>query len=259
MILLATMSVLAAAPVIFVTVDGVSRSDAADPHVFARLKKVVGSQVLETEAATPALLSLPAYQSIFEGRLTDCADNGCRAVSQPTWVDTVAGFVGTPQKNIGVFASWEKFSRAVSTDVSGIYSVIGPQAADGASAEWGGARLDAFTWADAMNFLKNHHPRLLVISLNDADEWAHLGNRERYLETLAQYDRWLSDLASREKAATLIITTDHGRGPGSQWTEHGAEYPTAKLIWWLHRGLPPKTALPSHLQLRPIIERLFKN
>ena len=209
MILLSTLSVLAASPVIFITVDGVSRADVADDQVFPLLKKVAGKQLRESETATPALLSLPAYQSIFMGRLTDCAHNGCSAVTEPTWVDTVASIVGKPHQNIGVFASWEKLDRAVSNEVSAFHSVIGPQAGDRHIAEWEGARLDALTWADAMKFLKTERPRLLVISLNDADEWAHLGNRPRYLETLQRYDQ---EPCGQSTAANTRMQNQSGGG-----------------------------------------------
>ncbi|MBL9039528.1 MAG: hypothetical protein JNG84_13495 [Archangium sp.] len=74
---------------------------------------------------------------------------------------------------------------------------------------------------------------------------------------LRRYDTWLDELLTREKNAVVIITTDHGRGEGQEWTSHGPRFAAAKSIWLWSRGLPKGVTLHNHLTLRPTIEALF--
>jgi len=41
---------------------------------------------------------------------------------------------------------------------------------------------------------------------------------------------------------TLLVTTDHGRGAGHDWTDHGREVPAAERIWVAMLGPKPVSA-----------------
>jgi len=137
-------------------------------------------------------------------------------------------------------------------------------------AEWKGARLDRFTFAHALRYLKKSKPRFLYISLNDSDEWAHLNDYEKYLGSLKYYDRMLEKLIrvidSMKGETTLIVTTDHGRGRGDDFRKHGLTRAAAP-IWLYARGPRVRTGANiervenrsffSHLDIRPTIEALF--
>ena len=121
----------------------------------------------------------------------------------------------------------------------------------------------------ALRYLKTTQPRFLFISLNDADEWGHQGNYSEYIKTLAQYDDWISELSTTletmgdyGKETTLIVTTDHGRGDGSNWTNHGTSAPESKYIW-LYAGGPKLKNIPTpkttyaHNDIRPTIQAIL--
>lgn len=257
MIVLSLLPLLAAAPVIFVTLDGVRREDFVDTTTFQRLHAEPGRVVTHFAVATPTLISLPAYQSIFEGQLTACRSNNCARVSNETVLELIARKAKLKPEQVAVFASWKPIELAVARDPSAIYIDAGSKADDGPAPPWERARYDHATWIRAMQYWAEKRPRFLYISLNDADEWAHLGQREKYLAALKRYDAWLGNLLATEKEAVVIVTTDHGRGEGENWTEHGSRHPNAKAIWLWERGLPADIAIRTHLDLRPAFEKLF--
>lgn len=81
-------------------------------------------------------------------------------------------------------------------------------------------------------------PKVLFIGYGETDEYAHSGRYDLYLRSAQQVDRYLSQLWSRFQAdprtrnkVTLLISTDHGRGWGVEWTDHGEEVNGAEYIW----------------------------
>jgi phosphopentomutase len=124
--------------------------------------------------------------------------------------------------------------------------------------------------AHALNYLKKNKPRFLFISLNDSDEWAHRNEYDRYLQTLRQHDAWVRELVTTldgmgeyGKGATLLVTTDHGRGDGGAWTDHGSNVNGAEYIWLYGRNQNTRklgksgNSGYSHADIRPTIEALL--
>jgi hypothetical protein len=98
--------------------------------------------------------------------------------------------------------------------------------------------LDVFTHYEAMEYLKEHKPRVMFIGYGETDEWAHAGKYYSYLNAAHQVDKWLSDLwgyiqsdPNYKDQTALVITTDHGRGLGDEWTTHGAKVKGASEMW----------------------------
>ena len=89
----------------------------------------------------------------------------------------------------------------------------------------------------AMKHLAARAPRVLFIGYGETDTWAHSGNRARYLAALRDADRFLSEIwraaqaDSSRQNTTLIVTTDHGRGRGRQWSSHGRRVRGANETW----------------------------
>jgi hypothetical protein len=100
-------------------------------------------------------------------------------------------------------------------------------------------------------------PKVLWIALDDSDEWAHRGDRPRYLEILNTYDLWLVALmeqVARDDQAkgtqtSVIVTTDHGRALGASWTDHEMADGESKVIWMLERA--PGGAVGDPLRVEP--------
>jgi hypothetical protein len=103
---------------------------------------------------------------------------------------------------------------------------------------WRGNVYDMITFQAAKEYLVKHQPRVLYIGLGETDEWAHARRYDLYLEAANHSDRYLRELWEllqslpqyKEKTA-LVVTTDHGRGLGSDWTNHSAQTAGAEYIW----------------------------
>jgi len=103
---------------------------------------------------------------------------------------------------------------------------------------WGTVRFDAVTMQGALHHLRTRQPRVLYVMLGDTDEWAHERRYDLYLDAAQRGDRFLRTLWETVQAmpgyrdrTALIVATDHGRGSGEDWTDHGREVPAAERVW----------------------------
>ncbi|MBL8955555.1 MAG: alkaline phosphatase family protein [Myxococcaceae bacterium] len=269
---------LSAAPqnVVLVTWDGVRWQDvfrrgpeAALPRFWARHAAhatVFGDPAssVRFEVANVQLVSLPGYQELMTGSPVDCPGNGCGRVKRETIIDALdAHGLGD---RCAVLGSWWQIADAASM-YERTFVDAGRKPGEPA-APWGAARRDRETWAKAMSALQGQ-PRFLWVALNDSDEWAHLGRRDELESTLRQYDIWLDELLETLRAmpgygenTTVIVSTDHGRGDGAAWVDHGRESPEARRIFAFAIGPGTGEKLEidetfTHRDVRPTIEALL--
>ena len=103
-------------------------------------------------------------------------------------------------------------------------------------------------WANARRVLAEQHPRLLVISLLDPDEAGHLNQWDAYRAAIQHDDEIIWDLWQQLQAdglyaghTTLMVTSDHGRGCGAAWPNHGSGDECNRHILFLAVGpeIPP--------------------
>ena len=253
--------------------------------------QLLGDRITSSvNVANPMNLSLPGYQSIFAGLPTKCYTNFCRTIRRETFPEQLQKKHNFTQDQMAAFASWSQIRRAYSRRGSKLYLNAGLEPAgfddpvhiaiDEAQARdvppWNRPRLwksryDRYTLAHAMQYLKTKHPRFLYLSLLDADEYAHSGDYKSYVGALKNYDQWIREIvdfldASGEygKDTLLIVTTDHGRGDGLDWTEHGFFYPESNKIWMYLRGRGiPAGAIPipgmqiTHNSIKMLVESTF--
>lgn len=233
-------------------------------------KSLIAGKSGEMEVANSYLVSLPAYQSIMAGSLQPCKSNACGRIGVSTLQERLVSEFRN-SKDVATFASWESIALAVEKIPGATFVKAGRQDEQEATPPWKHARYDKNTIADAMNYLLTERPRFLYVSLNDADEWGHRNNYPMYVETLRFYDHWLVELSQTleslenyGKNTTVFVTTDHGRGEGVKWKDHGRSTPSAKKIWFFAFGsaVPQGLVLPpgkkySHLDIRPAIEKLL--
>jgi hypothetical protein len=101
-------------------------------------------------------------------------------------------------------------------------------------------RLDVVTYISAREYLKEHKPKVLYISFDETDEFAHQGNYNYYLAAAHAEDAMLEDIWKTVQSmpeynnkTTLIVTCDHGRGDKikDQWRDHGQKVDDAGHIW----------------------------
>jgi len=101
-------------------------------------------------------------------------------------------------------------------------------------------RMDMITYYLAKEYLRQFQPRVLYISFDETDDYAHQGKYDNYLLSAHLSDKWLEDLWNFVQSipkykgkTTFLITTDHGRGDKEkkQWTSHGDNIVGASEIW----------------------------
>jgi hypothetical protein len=247
--------------------------------------------------------SLPGYQAIMAGNPQPCGSNLCGRISVETMQERILKDLELEPDQVAAIASWEKIANAVEHVEGTIFVNAGnrpllPDGRDPLSADdqaineqslkdpppWHDARRDKYTFAHAINYLKAKRPRFLFISLNDSDEWGHRGKYDQYLATLRQHDAWIHELVTTldsmgeyGRRTTLIVTTDHGRGEGNDWSEHGSGYADSGNVWIYGRSpftekrvtvntrklasvgaaAPAASVSYSHLDIRPTIEATF--
>lgn len=236
---------------VLVTIDGVRAEDifAADartrlPNLYRLIDHGValGSPSALMRASGPRYVSLPGYREILTGRRgADCSDNDCPALHEPTLLDELRLRGGLDGGEIVTIASWEIIERAASAAPSAITlstgrhggasrsrlaedSVLRQRLDEGARARpfpgHGDYRPDAFTTALALALVAARQPRVLWLALGDTDEWAHRGDRARYLDALAAADLAIGALAAAAPPDTIfIVTGDHGRS--ANFRDHG--------------------------------------
>ena len=157
------------------------------------------------------------------------------------------------QGKVAAFGSWDVFPYIINEKRSGIPVNAGFELAAGPLSEkenflnelqpqipspWSSVRLDAFTHHYALEHLKNKKPRLLYIAYGETDDYAHDGKYDAYIKSAQQTDKfieeiwnWIQQEPSYKNKTTLILTTDHGRGVGKQWTSHNSEIAGSDEIW----------------------------
>jgi 4-amino-4-deoxy-L-arabinose transferase-like glycosyltransferase len=246
---------------------------------------VLGDGPQITTIANGVVMSLPAYQSILSGQAQWCFSNECGGVTDQTISDRLVFQEGMAPEKVATVASWSLIGSAATSSAGSGFVSAGSDPVPGGEADpviaeinrqqaserppWANARYDKFTHRLALHWLKKHQPRFMHISLNDTDEYGHRGEFEKYVGALRANDHRLRELVdilaeSGEygKNTCIVMTTDHGRGIGSQWTRHSNGQPLAARIW-MYFGCPfsstpprlfPDTDLVTHLDIRPTIE-----
>ncbi len=212
--------------------------------------------------------SLPAYQSMMAGFVQPgCLTNDCGRIQVETLQERLVRELGFAPKEVASIASWETMPLAIEhvqgatfTNASVFPLVDGETDEELAKLNhdqqvdippWTYTRYDKYTMAHALRYLKKHSPRFLYISLNDTDDLGHLGEYEKYVNVMRDYDVWLKEMISTldqmgeyGKSTTIIMTTDHGRGDGDSWKHHAASIEPSKYIWLY--GQSPYTRSHPH-------------
>lgn len=103
---------------------------------------------------------------------------------------------------------------------------------------WESMPYDAFAFHTAREVLTARRPRVLWVTFGETDEWAHAGDYARYLDAARRTDAFVARLwdelqahAQYRDRTTLLVSTDHGRGDGPRWTDHGKDIEGAEQIW----------------------------
>lgn len=236
------------------------RREALMPFLWGTIAKegqLYGNRNKKSEAVLTNGLkfSYPGYSEFLCGFVDGKIDSNDKKpnpnVTVLEWISKRPGF----EKSVAVFGTWDVLPYIVNRERAGITLVAGSEPIPGVDlterqetindlmrdmdeVPWPGNSLDVFMYHAALEHLKLHKPRVLYLQLGETDEWAHEGKYGRYLRSVRRGDRILKTLWEAAQAlpeyrgkVSLVVTTDHGRGDGAKWTDHGKSTAGAENIW----------------------------
>lgn len=231
-------------------------------NVIAEEGQLYGNRELgsSVDVTNGMVFSYPGYNEILVGYPDD--EHIRSNAKQPNRNETVLEFINQQdgfRGRVAAFGSWDVFPFIINEQRSGIPVNAGFEPAEGSSlserevflnelqrqipSPWGSVRLDAFTHHYAREYLEKERPRVVYIAYGETDDFAHDGEYDSYLEAAHRTDAFIGDLWEWAQSTdgyrgttTLLITTDHGRGLGSQWTSHGSDVDRAREIWLAAMG-----------------------
>lgn len=205
--------------------------------------------------------SYPGYNELLTGASDDRIDSNAKKpnpnVNVLEWLnakpkyrgkvaavgswDVLPDILNVERSKLFVNAGWEKMAAPVGAGGGKLSErqMALNEVQEESYRQWEDSRFDSFTWFQALYYLEQNKPRVLYISLDDTDEWAHAGRYDNYIEAINRFDSWLATLMQtlqqipqyKDKTA-IVITTDHGRGDApTAWKNHGASVAGAENIW----------------------------
>ncbi|MFO1094527.1 MAG: alkaline phosphatase family protein [Planctomycetaceae bacterium] len=196
--------------------------------------------------------SYPGYNEILTGHPDPRVDSNDKKpnpnINVLEWLNTLDAFHG----RVAAFTSWDVFPFIINEERSGVpVNAAWEPLTDGKDAEllnrigaemplvFPGVRLDYFTFRGAEEYIKAHQPRVMYVSFDETDDWAHARRYDTYLEAAQRNDNYVRQLWELVQSlpeyagkTSLVMTTDHGRGETKEnWTSHGDEHPGSDLMW----------------------------
>jgi hypothetical protein len=224
--------------------------------------------------------SYPGYSEILCGFADDERIHSNDKFDNPN--TTVLEFINNDKSftgHVAAFTSWDVFPYIINAGRSkvpvnsGIVEAKGPGITD--KEKWtnelmhqvpnplGEVRLDAFTFSYAFEYMKKSKPRVMFISFDETDDFAHGGKYDLYLNAARYTDgfirslwEWCQSDPQYKGTTTFIITSDHGRGMVNKddWRNHGIKVENADQIWMAFIG--PDTPASGEMKNSP---QLYQN
>jgi hypothetical protein len=204
------------------------------------------------------MFSYPGYNEILTGRADDeNIDSNDKIYNKNITLLELANTTEAYKGKVAGFGSWDVFPFIINDKRSGVPVNAGYMDAVGDLSEkeqflneiqrqapviWESVRLDVFTHHYAKEYMKKNHPKVVYISYGETDDFAHDGHFDFYMKSLHNTDALIADLWNYVQTDSFykdntyfIITTDHGRGEGteegSKWTSHGTNVAGAEQTW----------------------------
>ncbi len=202
--------------------------------------------------------SYPGYNELFSGAPDKRIDSNDKIPNPNRTV--LEGLAATARfrGKIEVFGSWDVFPFIFNIGRSRLpvngdglpfphpttaAAKIANEMTESLPSLWEGARLDAITMTAALTAFRSRRPKVLVVLLGETDEWAHNRRYDQYLDAAERADRFVERLWTLSQSmpeyrgkTSLIMATDHGRGSGRDWSDHGRDVPAAERIWMAVMG-----------------------
>lgn len=189
------------------------------------------------------------------------------------WLNQKPDFHG----RVAAFGAWDAFDRILNRERCGFYvnAAYAPMTNGPVSATMDllnrlkaetpkyvdGEPYDSLEFHAALEYFKEHHPRVFYVSLGETDEWAHMGRYDEYLDAARRADQYVQvlwetaqSLPAYRGKTTIIFSPDHGRGGGLHgWRDHGQKVDGAENIWLAVMG-PDTPALGERANVPDITQ-----
>lgn len=244
-------------------------------NVVAQNGQIYGNRSFDNKLnnANPYKFSYPGYNEIFTGFPDVAVNSNDKILNKNTnvleYINAQPGFKG----KVAAFTTWDVFPYILNKWRSGIYVNADSDSLNFNSEKLKlindiqnlstrpiGVRPDVFTYFAAREYLKEYKPRVLYISFDETDDFAHNGDYDSYLKSAKAEDAMIADLwnyvqsnSNYRNKTTLIITSDHGRGDKvkDNWQNHGENIEEAGQIWMAAMGpdTPPLGEIKTPAQL----------
>jgi hypothetical protein len=230
------------------------------------------------QVANRMRFSYPGYNELLTGIADPRIDSNDKKPNPNTnvleWLDAKPAF----RRRCAAFASWDVIPYVLNRDRNGLYARGGiePMAQGRLTPRqellntliaettplWDGLLHDSFTFHGALDYFKEHKPRVLYVAFDETDDWAHDERYDRYLQAAHRVDDYVrqlwelvQSLPGYRDRTTLLISTDHGRGSGPKaWREHGKTTAGAEFIWLAALG-PDTAPLGERRHTEPVEQR----
>lgn len=223
---------------------------------------IIGNRLKDSyfQVANSMGFSYPGYSEMFCGWADDERVNSNDPVPNPN-ISVLEVINKDPRYKDGVlvYGSWESIRYSVNNDRGGFPGSVSyePDVAKKKSPRldlinqmqdvmphyWGEERFDAFTYAYAIETMKQDHPKVVWVGFGDTDEWAHADKYDFYLDAARGTDEMIrriveyceSDPFYKGKT-TYLMTTDHGRGIGESFGGHSGDLEGSQNTWMIAFG-----------------------
>lgn len=226
-------------------------------NTIARDGQIFGDQAKKapTRLTNGLKFSYPGYSEIFCGVVDPSINSNAKKPNPNLSVLEFLHQKPAYKNRVAAFCTWDVFPFIFRSERSGLKVHAAWQPVDDAPLTerqramndtltklpryWPDNCFDVITMEYARAHLLRHKPRVMYIGLGETDEWGHGRRYDLYLDAANKADAYLADLWQtlqkmpqyRDKTS-LIVTTDHGRGPTRvDWTDHGKNVPSAEFIW----------------------------
>ena len=225
--------------------------------LMAKYGSIAGNQALGSTVrlTNQRHISYPGYAEILLGEAHDDTIRSNDPIRNPyaTVLETIRDRLSLPAERVATLASWGTFTAIAEHREGATFVNAGQQIVAvprtpldqlnawqfDAAPPWESVRFDVFTFTAAMAHLAAARPRLLFLSFDETDDWAHDGRYDRVLDAYARTDRylrklweWIESQPDYRNRTHLLITTDHGRGrTAKDWRDHGEKVAGAEDVW----------------------------
>jgi hypothetical protein len=246
--------------------------------VVARQGQIFGNRDKESEAfVTNGLnFSYPGYSEALCGFGDPRVDSNDKKhnpnINVLEWLNRKPDYAG----RVAAFGAWELFPWILNAERSGLLVNAGYEPLNAPPVTervrllnrlkretefWEGESFDAPTFLTAMEYFRQHKPRVLFVSLGETDEWAHDGRYDLYLKSAHRFDQYVGELwqtaqsmAEYRGTTSLILAVDHGRGEApTDWKGHGEKLPDSKYVWMGFLG-PDTRGLGEREKAAPVTQ-----